>query len=71
MSLDFLKKAARKQPIRPFVSHLAGGRSLPVRSPEFIELPAEGRLAVVYHPSGSTHIVDLLLVTDIEFPRTE
>lgn len=71
MSPDFLKKSARKRPFRPFVIHLAGGRSIPVRSPEFIDLPKEGRLAVDYHPSGSTHVVDLLLVTDVEFPSTE
>ena len=68
MSPDFLKKSTERKPFHKFILHLAGGRSLPVLSPEFIDLPKEGRLAVIHHPSGSTHVVDLLLVSDIEFP---
>jgi hypothetical protein len=52
--------------------HLAGGRSIPVRSPEFIQVPPEreSRLVVVENVNGSTHVIDLLLVTDLEFPNT-
>jgi len=70
MSPDFLRKSTERRPFHKFIVHLADGRSLPVLSPEFIELPQEGRLAVIYQPSGSTHVVDLLLVCDIEFPKT-
>jgi hypothetical protein len=71
MSPDFLKKTVARRPFRPFIIHLAGGRSIPVRSPEFVLLPEEGRLALVQHPSGSAHIIDLLLVTDLEFPKAQ
>jgi hypothetical protein len=67
MSPDFVRKSAARRPFRPFVIHLAGGRSVPVRSPEFIEVPEEGRLVVAHHPNGSTHVIDFLLVTDLEF----
>lgn len=69
MSPEFLRSAVRRQPFRPFIIHLAGGRSIPVRSPEFVIMPAGGRLVLVQNPSGSAHVVDLLLVTDLEFPN--
>lgn len=71
MAPDFLRKTVGRRPFRPFVIHLAGGRSLPVLSPEFIQLPEkESRLIVVETTGGSTHVIDLLLVTDLEFPNT-
>jgi hypothetical protein len=71
MSPDFVRSSVNRRPFRPFIMHLAGGRSLPVRSPEFIIMPAEGRLVVVQSASGSAHVVDLLLVTDLEFPNAQ
>ena len=67
MSPDFVRKSTDRQPFQPFLVHLADGRSIPVLSPEFIELPEEGRLILLHHPDGSVHVVDLLLVTDLEF----
>lgn len=69
MSPDFVRKSVDREPFCPFVVHLAGGRSIPVLSPEFIELPEAGRLILVHHPDGSLHVIDLLLVTDLEFRR--
>jgi hypothetical protein len=70
MSPDFLRNTIARRPFRPFIIQLAGGRSIPVRSPEFIDMPPEGRLVIVENVTGSTHVIDLLLVTDIEFPNT-
>ena len=70
MSPDFLRKAVKRKPFRPFIIHLAGGRSIPVRSPEFVQLPPEGRMIVVASLTDSAHVIDLLLVTDLEFPHT-
>jgi hypothetical protein len=71
MSPEFVQRTVARQPFRPFVIHLAGGRTILVRSPEFIQLPERGgRLVVIENVTGSTHVVDLLLVTDLEFPNT-
>ena len=73
MSPDFVRTSVRRRPFRPFVIHLAGGRSIPVPSPECIILPTEGRLVLVQdigRPDRPTHVIDLLLVTDLEFPRS-
>jgi hypothetical protein len=69
MSPDFVKRSVNRRPFRPFIIHLADGRSLPVRSPEFVLLPEEGRLVLIQGVNGSTHVVDLLLATDLEFPN--
>ena len=70
MSPEFMRKAVDRKPFRAFIIHLAGGRSIPVRSPEFVEMPEAGRMVVVQGVNESAHIIDLLLVTDLEFPHT-
>ena len=70
MSPDLLRKAVKRIPFRPFIIHLAGGRTIPVRSPEFVVLPKEGRMVVVQGIDGSAHFIDLLLVTDLGVPHT-
>jgi hypothetical protein len=71
MSPVVVRNCVNRRPFRAFIIHLAGGRSIPVRSPEFIILPAEGRMVIVQNPNGSAHLVDLLLVTDLEFPNAQ
>lgn len=65
-----VNRAVTARPFRSFTLHLAGGRSFPVPSPECIKMSENGRLAIVYPPSGSSHVVDLFYVTDVEFPQT-
>jgi hypothetical protein len=72
MSPDFVRNSVRRRPFRPFIIHLAGGRSIPVPSPECIILPPEGRLVLVEvlsQPQPRVHVIDLLLVSDLEFPN--
>ncbi len=55
------------EPFKPFVLHLASGERIPVHSPEFMLPPPVGRTFVIYQPDGTMNIVDLLLVTHLEF----
>ena len=66
MTIEQIRKAYEAQPFVPFVLHLADGREILVRSPEFMA-PAPSRTIIVYQPDDRTNIVDLLLVTDLEF----
>jgi hypothetical protein len=66
MTLEQIRKAYQAVPFQPFVIHLADGREIPVPSPEFILAPPNGRTFVVYQDKAF-NIVDLLLVTDLEF----
>jgi len=67
MTLEEMRTVNSANPFRPFVIHLADGRELPVRHPEFLLLPPVGRVMHVYQPDGSASHVDVRLVTELEF----
>ncbi len=69
MTIQELRTAYDAQPFRPFVMHLADGRSITVHHREFIATAPSGRTIVVYQPDDSSNVVDLLLITDLEFMR--
>jgi hypothetical protein len=67
MTIEQLRAAYNAQPFLPFVMHLADGRSIRVHHRDFIMSAPSGRTVVVYQPDDSCNIIDLLLVTDLEF----
>lgn len=67
MTSERLREACEAQPFRPFVFHLADGREVPVLSREFILTVPSGRTVVVCQPDDTMNIIDLLLITDLEF----
>lgn len=67
MTIEQVRAAYDAQPFQPFILHLADGRQIPIKSREFILPPPTGRTIVVYLPDKAFHIIDLLLVTDLEF----
>jgi hypothetical protein len=72
MSIEQLRTFYDAQPFRPFVMHLADGRSIPVMHREFIMSAPCGRTISVYQPDDTLNIIDLLLVTDLEIkPATD
>jgi hypothetical protein len=69
MTIEKIRTAWKEVPFRPFVLHLADGRRIPVRHPEFLHVSPLGRTIVVEQPDESMNIVDVFLVTDIEYRR--
>ena len=69
MTIQELRAAYDAQPFRPFVMHLADGRAIPVNHREFIMTAPSGRTIIVYQPDDSSNVIDLLLITDLEFKR--
>ncbi len=67
MTIEQIRNSYEARPFRPFVIHLADGREVPVHHREFIMSAPSGRTVVVYQPDDSFNIIDLLLVTDLEF----
>jgi hypothetical protein len=67
MTIEQLRAAHSARPFKPFVIHLADGEQIPVHSHEFMLPPPVGRTFVVYQPDGTMNILDLLLVTRLEF----
>jgi hypothetical protein len=66
MTIEQLRAAYQAKPFQPFIIHLADGRQVPVKSPEFILTVPSGRTIVVCQPDDTLNIIDLLLVTDLE-----
>lgn len=67
MTRDQIREALTSSPFVPFLLRFPDGRSLLVAHPEFIALSPNGRAAWVYDRTGAGRMVDLLLVSDIEF----
>jgi len=66
MTTDQLRNVWKAEPFKPFIIHLADGRNVPVRRPEFLSRSPSGRSIVVYQSDESFNVIDLLLVTDLE-----
>lgn len=66
MTIDQVKQVYNAEPFQPFQMHMAGGRHVSVASREFLAAAPSGRTVIVYEPDDSFHVIDLLLVTDLE-----
>lgn len=66
MTIEQIRTVYDAQPFRPFVIHLADGRSIPVHHRDFMMAVPSGRTVFVAQPDDTVNIVDLLLVTDLE-----
>jgi hypothetical protein len=67
MTIEQLRAAYDDQPFRPFEMHLADGRGISVPHREFMMTAPNGQTVVVMRPDSVVNIIDLLLVTDLEF----
>jgi hypothetical protein len=67
MTTEELRKAHVVRPFRRFYLRLGDGQRLPVDHPEMLAYSPGSRIATVHQRNGSFEIIDLLLVTAIEF----
>ena len=67
MTIEQLRNAHQTRPFRPFMIHLADGRSFFVRHPDYLSHSPTGRTIIVYGDDENFSILDLLLVTELEF----
>jgi hypothetical protein len=70
MTIEQIGDARNAQPFKRFTSHLEDGRLIPFESPEYLSSSPSGRTFVVWQPNDHVHIVDFLLVTDLEIELT-
>ena len=71
MSPEQFRLTREANPFRPFIIHMADGRSYSVPHRDFCsQSPAGYRTILVFHPEGegAFSIVDLNLVTELEVP---
>ena len=67
MTREEFRKVCTAQPFQPFTICLADGRQIEVHHQEFALVPPMGRTAFVYQKNGTLDIIDLLMVTDLQF----
>ena len=67
MKIEKIRAVLRAEPFRPFWIHLADGGRLAVKHEDFVALEPAGREIIVYQPDNSHQIVDVMLVTRLEF----
>lgn len=65
MTIQEIKIAYEARPFQPFDLYTADGRSVPVRSPEFLAFSPKARCVYVGLDDG-LEVVDLLLVTALK-----
>ena len=70
MTVEQLHIAHRASPFRPFTIRLADGRSFLVKHPDFLSRSPSGRTIIVHQDDDSYSVLDLLLVTELEFHAT-
>jgi len=70
MTIEQLRAMHQARPFQPFDIHLADGRTLAVRHPEFLSHSPAGRTIAVSHTDETIEIVDLLLVVSLK-PRPQ
>lgn len=61
-----LREMVNAQPFRPLDIHLADGRKVHVKHPEFIATSPSGRTAIVFYEDEAFEIIDVLHITSIE-----
>jgi len=69
MTLTQLKKFHQARPFTPFRMHIADGRQLDVKHPEFITYTPGGRTLLIACDDESFEVIDLLLDTSLK-PRS-
>jgi len=66
MTVDQLRAMREANPFRPFIIHLADGRSFRVPHRDLVSHSPGGRTIIVYQSDEAFSIVDLYLVTELE-----
>ena len=67
MTAQQLRAAIQATPFRPFTIHMGDGRSFDIRHPDFLLLTPGGRTAFACRTEEEFSIVDVMLMTEIEF----
>jgi hypothetical protein len=66
MTTEEIRKLYEAKPFKPFIIHQANGRKIRVRHPEFMAFAPSGRTMYVYETDDTAHVVDIMLVLDLE-----
>ena len=69
MTINEFRNALNAAPFRPFIIHLADGKTVPVVHPDYVLVTGQGRTAIISRPQDDWFaIVDLPLISQLEVP---
>ena len=69
MTINEFRNTLNAAPFRPFIIHLADGKTIPVVHPDFVLVTGKGRTAIISRPQDDWFaIFDLLLISQLELP---
>lgn len=71
MTSEQLKATLNQQPFRPFTIRMVDGRAFTVSHPEWVMVSPTGRTAILFTPDDSHHVVDLMLMNELDVPSTQ
>jgi hypothetical protein len=71
MTAEQLRNAVESRPFRPFVLHMANGRTAEVPHADFISVHPNGRTTVVHTRDGASSILDTMLITEIQYATAD
>jgi hypothetical protein len=67
MTMEEFRAPLVGSPFRPFKVVSAEGHEMDVPHPDYVSISPDGRTAVIWKSRGGHNVVDLLLVTRLEF----
>jgi len=67
MTYDAIRKAFKADPFRPFFICLTSGQRLHAPHPEMLLVPPVPARTIVLHEDGGYHLIDLTMVSALEF----
>jgi hypothetical protein len=67
MTIEQFRLAIHEQPFQPFTIRMADGRTFEVPHPDFIAQSPSGRVVSVFKTDDTCSLLDLLLMTELEF----
>ncbi|HEV7225203.1 MAG TPA: hypothetical protein VGN42_21030 [Pirellulales bacterium] len=70
MTIEQFRSSLHMRPFKPFTIRMADGRSFEVPHPDFVMEFPSGRTVIVVQPDDSYSLLDLLLMTELEFPSS-
>ena len=69
MTIEKIREAYDAQPFQPFTIHIADGRHVHVAHREFMASAPSGRTIIVFQPDDRHQVIDVMLITGLEFGR--
>lgn len=70
MTTEQFQATLHQNPFQPFIIRMADGRAFEVLHRDFVSRSPSGRTVIVHHENENYSVLDLLLMSELEFQTT-